>query len=258
MTIIQDSRWLWPILVAPLIGSFMGVLIRRLPAGDPVVFSRSACPNCGVRLAGREMIPFIGFALLGGRCRHCRAPIGLFHPAVELAALGVAMWAVVADPYFGRVWADCGLGWTLLTLAWIDCENFLLPDVLTLPLMVAGLSLTWLVVPEALTNHCVAAAFGYLSFQALAIGYRRLRGREGLGGGDAKLIGAAGAWCGVALLPLVVMGSAVAGLLAALGLALTGRRVTSRTPIPLGPCIALAFWLAWLYGGLMDPLLWRP
>ena len=83
----------------------------------------------------------------------------------------------------------------------------------------------------------------YLSFQGLALAYRRLRGRDGLGGGDAKLIAAAGAWCGLAALPFVVLGSALLGLLAALGLALTGRTMTSTTRIPFGPCIALAFWL---------------
>ena len=99
-----------------------------------------------------------------------------------------------------------------------------------------------------------------MSFQGLAFAYRRLRGRDGLGGGDAKLIAAAGAWCGLAALPFVVLGSAVLGLLAALGLAVTRADMTSRTQIPFGPCIALAFWLAWLYGGLAEDLtqvLWR-
>jgi leader peptidase (prepilin peptidase)/N-methyltransferase len=94
----------------------------------------------------------------------------------------------------------------------------------------------------------------YLSFQGLALAYRRLRGRDGLGGGDAKLIAAAGAWCGLEALPFVVLGSAVAGLLAALVLALAGRGVTSRTQIAFGPCIAVAFWLAWLHGGLVVDL----
>lgn len=244
--------WLWPVLLAPFIGSFMGVLIVRLPAGDAVALARSACPHCGTPLAARDMIPLASFAALRGRCRHCRQPIGLFHPAIELAAVAIAVWAAVADPDPSRLWVDCGLGWTLLTLAWIDTTSFLLPDVLTLPLLLAGLTMTLVMEPDALTDHSLAAAVGYLSFQGLAWGYRRLRGRDGLGGGDAKLIAAAGAWCGVALLPFVILGSALAGLLAALGLALTGRSVTSRTPIPFGPGIAAAFWLAWLYGGLLE------
>jgi leader peptidase (prepilin peptidase) / N-methyltransferase len=246
--------WLWPVLVAPFVGSFLGVLIRRLPADRPVVFARSACPHCGTSLTARDMMPLASYVALRGQCRHCRQPIGLFHPAVELAAVAVALWAAWADPDPARLWADCGLGWALLTLTWIDLEHFLLPDVVTLPLLVAGLALTYLKQPAALADHCVATALAYLSFQALAFGYRRLRGRDGLGGGDAKLLAAAGAWCGLAPLPFIVLGSALTGLLAALGLALTGRAVTSRTAIPFGPCIALAFWLAWLHGGLLDRL----
>jgi leader peptidase (prepilin peptidase)/N-methyltransferase len=265
-TLFSTALWptsLWPtsllpMLIAPFIGSFMGVLIVRLPAGAPVVFSRSACPHCRATLSGWDMIPLVSFVVLRGRCRHCRQPISLLHPAVEFAAVGIAVWAALADPDPIRLWTDCGLGWTLLTLGWIDCASFLLPDVLTLPLLLAGLALTYGMQPEALTDHCLAAAFGYLSFQALAFAYRRLRGWDGLGGGDAKLIAAAGAWCGLALLPFVVLGSAVVGLLAALALALAGRTVTSRTRIPFGPCIALAFWLAWLHGWLLDPLLGGP
>jgi leader peptidase (prepilin peptidase)/N-methyltransferase len=256
--VIESGGWWWPLLAAPFIGSFLGVLIVRLPAREPVVLARSACPHCGTRLSGWDMVPLASFLLLRGRCRSCRQPIGVFYPAVELAAVAVAAWAVMADPDPVRVWVDCGLGWTLLALAWIDGTSFLLPDVLTLPLLLAGLLLTFVVQPEALADHCLATALGYLSFQGLALGYRRLRGRDGLGGGDAKLIAAAGAWCGLALLPFVVLASAVIGLLAALGLALAGRQVTSRTRIPFGPCIALALWVVWLHGGLLYLWFGRP
>lgn len=257
MVDFEAPVWFWPVLASPFIGSFLGVLITRLPYGAPIVFGRSACPHCGTRLHGLEMIPFASFIALRGRCRHCRQPIGWFHPMVELAAVGVALWAALADPDPGRLWVDCALGWTLLTLAWIDGISFLLPDVLTLPLLLSGLSVTFALQPEGLTDHCLAAGVGYLSFQALAMTYRRIRGRDGLGGGDAKLIAAAGAWCGLALLPIVTLGSAAVGLLAVLGLALTGRAVTSTTRISFGPCIALAFWLAWLHGELLDQLFVR-
>ena len=127
--------------------------------------------------------------------------------------------------------------------------------VLTLPLVLAGLASTLTFDPDALTDHCLAAILAYLSFRGLAAAYRRLRGRDGLGGGDAKLIAGAGAWCGLAALPLVVLGSALLGLLAALGLALTGRSMTSTTRIPFGPCIALAFWLVRMHGALAEDLL---
>jgi leader peptidase (prepilin peptidase)/N-methyltransferase len=181
--------------------------------------------------------------------------IGWFHPAVELAATTVALWAVLAESDPVRVWVSCGLGWTLLTVTWIDWNHFRLPDVLTLPLLLAGLTLTLAQDPGSLTDHCIATALAYLSFQGLAIAYRRLRGRDGLGAGDAKLFAAAGAWCGLAALPVIVLGSAVTGLLAALGLALAGRTMTFTTRIPFGPCIALAFWLVWIQTALADDLI---
>jgi leader peptidase (prepilin peptidase) / N-methyltransferase len=247
--------WLWPLLVAPFVGSFLGVLIVRLPIHAPVVFDRSACPSCRAPLHSVDLIPLASFIVLRGRCRRCGAAIGWFHPLVEIAAILVPIWAALTAPDQIRIWLDCGLGWTLLALAWIDCSSFLLPDVLTLPLLVAGLFLTLMLQPDDLIDHCLAAALAYLSFTGLAIGYRRLRGRDGLGGGDAKLIAAAGAWCGLQALPFIVLGSAVAGLLAAGGLVLAGRIMTSRTKIPFGPCIALAFWLAWLHGEALDLML---
>lgn len=245
----------WPLLAAPFIGSFLGVLIIRLPSRDPVALARSACAHCGRRLGALDLVPLVSFAVFRGRCRRCNASIGLFYPAVELAATAVALWAVLADPDPYRVWADCGLGWTLLALAWIDWTDFLLPDVLTLPLILAGLASTLTFDPEALADHCLAVILAYLSFRGVAAVYRWLRGRDGLGGGDAKLIAGAGAWCGLAALPLVVLGSALLGLLAALGLALSGRSMTSTTRIPFGPCIALAFWLVRMHGTLAEDLL---
>jgi leader peptidase (prepilin peptidase)/N-methyltransferase len=244
----------WPLLVSPLVGSFLGVLIIRLPGGVPVAIARSACAHCGTRLRALDLVPLVSFLVFRGRCRHCRAPLGLYYPAVELAAAAVALWAVLVDDDLDRTWVDCGLGWTLLALAWIDWRNFLLPDVLTLSLVLAGLGATLTFDPDALTDHCLATILGYLSFRGLAAVYRRLRGWEGLGGGDAKLIAGAGAWCGLAAFPLIVLGSALLGLLAALGLALTGRSMTSTTRIPFGPFIALAFWVMRMHGALVENL----
>jgi leader peptidase (prepilin peptidase) / N-methyltransferase len=232
------SDWSWPLLAAPFVGSFLGVLITRLPSCAPVAMARSACAQCGMRLGALDLVPLVSFAVFRGRCRYCRAPIGLFYLAVELAAAAVALWVVLVDSSTDRIWVDCGLGWTLLALAWIDWTDFLLPDVLTLPLVLAGLASTLTFDSGALTDHCLAAILAY-----------------GLGGGDAKLIAGAGAWCGLAALPLVVLGSALLGLLAALGLALTGRSMTSTTRIPFGPCIALAFWLVRMHGAFSEDLL---
>lgn len=244
------ASWLPPLLAAPVVGSFLGVLIDRLPEGRPVILARSACDHCGHRLGARDLVPLVSYAMTRGRCRHCHAPIGPFPLAIELAALTVAVWAVLAAG--DDVWFACGLGWTLLALSWIDIRTLLLPDVLTLPLLAAGLGLTWLSDPDALTDHAVAAAAGYLGLTAVALGYRRLRGRDGLGLGDAKLLGALGAWLGLGLLPMTLWAAASLGLLAAGAAALVGRRITAATAIPFGPFLALAGWLLWLYGDRLD------
>ena len=240
--------WLPPLILAPFVGSFLGVLIRSLPEGRPVALRRSACEACGQALGPIELLPIVSFVVLRGRCRHCGAPIARMHLAVELAALGVAAWAasVLADA--PTLWAGCVLGWTLLALGWIDWTHMVLPDALTLPLVLAGLGVTWRLEPEALTDHAAAAIAGYVAFRLLELGYRRLRGRDGLGQGDAKLAAACGAWVGLAALPWVVVGGAVAGLGAALMLQLRGRQVGAATALPFGPALALALWVVWLYG----------
>jgi len=241
--------WLPPVLLSPFIGSFAALLIRRLPAGRPVALARSACESCGHALGPRELVPLLSFLLLRGRCRWCGARIAKMHAAVELACLAVAVLValIAADPL--DAWFGCALGWTLLTLAWIDGETMRLPDVLTLPLLLAGLGATWLRDPGALAEHAAAAVLGYAAFTGLALLYRRLRGYEGLGGGDAKLLAAGGAWIGLAPLPLVVFAAAVLGLAMAAGLRLSGRSVGGMIALPFGPALCAAIWLVWLDPG---------
>lgn len=243
---------LTPLVLAPFAGSFLGVLVVRLPAEQSVVFGRSACAACGSRLAWYELVPLLSYAVQRGRCRHCGAPIGRFHPMIELAATAVVAWAILADGnagriWPGRIWIDCLLGWTLLTLAWIDWRSLLLPDVLTLPLLLAGLAVTWLLEPVAVPAHALGAACGYLGLRGVAWGYRLLRGRDGMGVGDAKLLAAAGAWLGPAMLPLLVLLSAVLGIVMAGGQAIAGRRMTATSALPFGTCLAAAFWVLWLH-----------
>ncbi len=244
--------WLPPLLVAPFIGSFLGVLIRRLPAGQPVTLARSRCESCGRILGPAELVPVLSYAALRGRCRGCGAPVGRFHLAVELAAAGVAAVAIAAFPNAadaGWIWAACALGWGLLALAWIDWEWLRLPDALSLPLILLGLAATaWLDFP-ALADHAIGAAGGYSAFRAIALAYRALRGREGLGRGDASLLAAGGAWLGWQPLPLVVLGAALCGLAIALIRALRGETLARATAIPFGPPLALAIWALFLAGG---------
>jgi leader peptidase (prepilin peptidase) / N-methyltransferase len=240
--------WYAPVLLAPFIGSFLGVLIRRLPTGRPVILARSACDSCGRALGVGDLIPIASYIAQRGTCRICHGPIGRFHLMIELAALGIAVWAVSADADSDRIWIDCALGWTLLALAWIDWDHMHLPDVLTLPLVLLGLAVTALLDPEQVAEHAIGAILGYLAFRAVAAAYRALTARDGLGEGDAKLLAAAGAWLGWAALPSVVLIAALAGLGIAAVQRLGGRKLDRTTALPFGPCLALALWVVWLHG----------
>ena len=242
---------LWPVLAGPFAGSFAYLLVRRLPRGRPVAVARSACEHCGTVLKPLDLVPLLSALVLRGRCRRCGAPIAPGHWWMELAAAGVALCAVLAGGGTGRVWAGCGLGWTLLALAAIDAEHFRLPDVLTLPLLLAGLGVA------AGTGdgpaHAAAAAFGFFLLRGLALGYRRWRGRDGLGAGDAKLFAAAGAWVGPEGLADVLLLAAGCTLLFALLLRWRGRAMTAGTALPFGPGLALASWIVWLAGPISAP-----
>ncbi len=240
--------WVWPLLAAPFVGSFLGVLIGRLPQGRPVAFDRSTCDHCGATITARDLVPLLSYAILRGRCRTCLGRIAPRHWHIELAAVAVAASALSVGTAPGRVWTDCVLGWTLLALAWIDWESMILPDVLTLPLIAAGLLATFSLDPAAVTDHAAAAALGYTAFRVLAAVYRRLRSRDGLGEGDAKLLAAIGAWVGLEDLPVVVFGAAFVGLAWALLQSLRGRKMDASTAIPFGPCLALACWVMRLQG----------
>ena len=228
-----------PFLAAPFVGSFLGVLVRRLPEGLPVVVGRSRCEACGHRLNPVDLIPIASFLLQWGRCRHCRAAIAPAHLWIEVAACAVPATAVWFGPDAPWLWADCVLGWALLALGWIDWTHLRLPDVLTLPLVLAGLAATAWLDPASAPDHALAAACAYAALTALAALYRRWRGREGLGVGDAKLLAASGAWVGLAGLGPVLLVAAVAGVMAAL---LRGDGLRAQTVIPLGTCLAVGTW----------------
>jgi leader peptidase (prepilin peptidase) / N-methyltransferase len=175
--------------------------------------------------------------------RYCAAPIAPFHLIVELAAVAMALWAAAVEPNGLLLWADCFLGWTLLALAWIDVLTMRLPDLLTLPLLVVDLLVEALLSPENLLAHIWGAAVGCLSFTIVAIGYRVLRGRDGLGGGDAKRLAVAGAWLGWAALPDVVFIAALLGIAGAIVSRARGHAIASTTALPFGPLRTIALWI---------------
>jgi leader peptidase (prepilin peptidase)/N-methyltransferase len=189
-----------------------------------------------------ELVPIASFIGLRGRCRWCAAPIPRVTLWVELAALAVTLPAIAAGERGALLWVGCALGWTLLTLGWIDALCQRLPDFLTLPLVLAGLAEATLLEPDALTSRAGGAACGYVGFRLLALIYRRWRGQEGLGEGDAKLLAASGAWCGAWALSNILLAAAVTALL----YTLRRGRIDRAARIPFGPFLAAGTWLVWL------------
>lgn len=240
------------LIVSPFIGSFLGVLAWRLPEGRSPFLGRSHCPACDTPLAPRDLVPLVSYALLRGRCRQCQARIDPYHPVMEAAALLIAGAVCLTVPVDtgmpGRAWLvieGCLLGWSLLLLAAIDLRSFTLPDYLTIPLLGAGLYFASWYGRDVFHLHCVAALAAWFSLEAIAMLYRAMRGRDGLGGGDAKLLAAAGGWLGPALLPEIVF---VGALVTLTGAWLGHRgRPGATTRIPFGPGLALASWGGWLW-----------
>jgi leader peptidase (prepilin peptidase)/N-methyltransferase len=213
-------------------GSFIALVTLRWPQGRSIM-GRSACDHCGHQLGVAELLPVISFLALRGRCRHCGGAIAPRHLWIELAAALVGALALAGQP--GGAGAVTALiSWWLLAIIILDAEHFWLPDTLTLPLLAMALARAW---PD-LAAPALAALLGWAGLAGLALAYRRLRGRDGLGGGDPKLLAGLGALLGVQLLPLLLVGAGLLGL-ALLGWdKARGRAVTATTRLPLGALLA--------------------
>ena len=244
----------WIVLAAsPLIGSFLGMLVYRLPAGMPIAFARSACTSCHAPLGVIDLIPVLGWVVRRGKCSHCGEPVSPLYPAIELVTIGAAVWVLMTTS--GAVlWLSFGIGATLIALAFIDWRTMLLPDALTLPLLAAGLVAALVLWPERFSDHAIGAVAGYAIFFAVEHLYARLRGRPGLGRGDSKLLAAAGAWVEWRGLPGVVLIAAVSALATFVGWTVVRRlqgqdaTLAGDMRIAFGPFLCLGFWLTWIYG----------
>lgn len=226
-------------LLGLIFGSFLAALVIRWPEGRSVLSGRSHCDGCGRTLRAAELIPLLSALASRGRCRSCGTRIDPLHWRMEMgcAAIGAAAAILVPLPWAGGWMA---LGWILLALAILDARHHWLPDALTLPLAFLGLTIgpwvtgvTW---PDAL----IGAAAGYGALLAVALGYRALRGREGLGLGDAKLLGALGAWFGWQALPFILLASSLTALLWVGALALGGAEIGRSTRIAFGTFLCIA------------------
>lgn len=251
-------------LVGLLIGSFLNVVIYRGPplwglsdAGDAprgdLISPRSYCPACRTPLRAWRLVPVLSYLIQQGRCATCRAPIALRYPLVEIGGAAVGVVAVMAGGAPSQMVATALLGWSLLCLASIDAETGFLPDAITLPLLALGLAASTLPGAPSALAATIGAVAGFAAFAAVSAIYARLRGREGLGGGDTKLLAALGAWTGWAALPAIVFLAAI-GTLATLGvLAIAGKMkstpapmMVAGDPIPFGPGLCAAGFLVYL------------
>jgi leader peptidase (prepilin peptidase)/N-methyltransferase len=234
------------VISAPFMGSFIANFAVRLPEGRSIVRGRSCCARCGASLRAIDLVPTISWLSLRGKCRYCSGKISGFYSAAELATFAIAVWAASICQGWLLAATFC-FGCWLLLLAIIDGQHYWLPDVLTLPLIPAGLLVSWLLQPSQLIDHVVGAVSGYLLFYCIAKLYRLLRKRDGLGLGDAKFLAALGAWVSWISLPDIIALSAMGGLgFAALRWIVLKRPVGSREQIAFGPFLAMAGWLVWL------------
>ncbi len=251
------------ILAGALFGSFLNVVIWRGPAmwgltGERAtprgnfMAPRSYCPACQAPIRIRDNIPLLSFLILRGRCANCDAPIPLRYFLVEMLGAGSGLVAVFT---FGASFSAALAALfmlTLIALAAIDWETGFLPDMLTVPLIVLGLSVglvangAGLFVP--FPDSLIGAAAGFIALWGIAAGYKLLRGREGVGLGDAKLLAAIGAWNGWMALPMVVFIAALVGLAVVGLMRLRGGDIRTETAIPFGPALALAGALMFLIG----------
>ena len=229
------------------------------PVPEPFTLStpRSACPACKAPIKASQNIPVVSWLVLRGRCASCQAKISVRYPLVELATGLLSAW-VAWHFGFGAATA-CGLGltWALIALTGIDMDHQLLPDGITLPLMWTGLLAAVVIgpisgsaIPVSPRDAIIGAAAGYVSLWLVFHAFRLITGKEGMGFGDFKLFAALGAWLGWTLLPLVILLSAATG--AVLGILMIVLRGRDRSaPMPFGPYLAAAGWIAMMYGDVL-------
>lgn len=234
------------VLIGLIIGSFLATLILRWPEGRSVITGRSSCDHCGHQLRARELIPVVSFLIQSGKCRQCGSKIASDHVAIEMAAALIGGLALFAAPDVQGL-AGAGFGWLLLTLAALDVKHHWLPDRLTVILALSGLLASLLIVSPTFLDRLTGGLAGYAALAIVAAAYKYIRGRDGLGGGDPKMLGAIGCWLGWQALPLVILGASLVGILVAISWRLRGESVTRESMLPLGSLMAVAAFPIWLY-----------
>jgi leader peptidase (prepilin peptidase)/N-methyltransferase len=228
------------------VGSFLNVCIHRIPRGGSIVSPPSRCPGCGYQLRWFDNIPVVSWVVLRGRCRSCRAPISIRYPIVELLTMGVFLlhwWMFGWTLLMGvRLVFAC----TLIVLFVIDLEHHLLPNVITLPGIAAGLIVS-LVVPPGVRDAALGTLVGGGVLWLIGEAYYRYAGQEGMGGGDVKMLAMVGAFLGWKLVLVTLVLSSVAGSIVGLTV-IALRRGDMKYALPYGTFLALGALAASLVG----------
>lgn len=268
----QELSWIAAAALALCVGSFLNVVVYRLPrmlerdvrrdatetlASEPsaepapenynLAVPRSACPHCGHQITAAENIPVFGWLALRGRCGNCQASISPRYPIVEAVTALLTVLVLLRFGFEPQGFAAVVLTWWLIPLALIDADTYYLPDILTLPLLWAGLLLNLAGVFTDLEAAVWGAIAGYLSLWSVYWLFKLLTGKEGMGYGDFKLLAALGAWLGWQSLPTIVVLSSLVGAVVGIALIALAGRDRAR-PIPFGPFLAAAGWLAMMWG----------
>lgn len=208
---------------------------------------RSHCPECNHKIKAIENIPIISYLFLRGKCRNCGVKISLQYPLLELLTAVLTTFVVWK---LGFTWQALGgvvFTWSLIALSGIDIKTHLLPDNITLPLLWLGISFNLFSIYTDLHASVLGAIFGYLALWFVFHLFKLVTGKEGMGYGDFKLLAALGAWLGWQSLPLIILLSSAVGAIFGITMILTKLQKRSE-PIPFGPYLAVAGWVAMLYG----------
>jgi leader peptidase (prepilin peptidase)/N-methyltransferase len=236
---LYSMRTLFAFLFGLALGSFLNVCIHRVPIHKSIVHPPSSCPQCGKRIRFYDNIPLISYLLLGGKCRFCRAPIPVHYPAVELISGLLSMALFIRYGLSPQYFVFLVFSASLIIISFIDLHHKIIPDVISLPGILLGLAfsvLKWNGVPWLDSLIGIIGGGGFLF--VVAVVFERLTGKEGMGGGDVKLLAMIGGWMGWRTLPFIILISSLSGtLIGGSSLLLSGRGY--RTRIPFGPFLSL-------------------
>jgi len=271
--------WVGVIILGLLVGSFLNVVIYRLPVmmqnawqkecdeylvqqGQPaarkklpdetfnLAYPNSRCPKCNSAIKPWQNIPILSYVLLKGACANCKTKISIRYPIIEgvTALLGaLVFWHFCAST---QALLGLALVWALISLTMIDVDHYLLPDAITLPLMWLGILANIFGTYTSLESSIIGAMAGYLSLWSVYWAFKLITGKEGMGFGDFKLLAALGAWMGWEYLPMIILLSSLVGAVLGIGAILLMGRDKAK-PLPFGPYLAVAGFIAFIWGELL-------